>query len=77
MPWMKAAGVGLGLPLIVWASFNVGFEYGVDTGTCVTFAITTKTPADENEFCQRVQPESTPVRRALRMSWLAATGDLP
>lgn len=63
-----------------WASFNIGFDYGSDTGWCVGFDMAgghRAVPVEDDEFCTRAQPENAPVQHRLRMAWLTVTGDLP
>lgn len=56
---------------LLWVTFNVGMDYGIDTASCVVLATTKVEPTGHNPFCDRAQPSAAPVKRALRISWLA------
>jgi len=70
---LTTVAAALAVSALAWASYNAGFDMGIDTGACVAFQITTDTPIEENDFCRRSEPVEKPFLRAVRQSWLALT----
>lgn len=55
-----------------WASMNIGFEYGADTGGCIAFDMLTELPVEEITMCPRANASRLLPARKL---WLKMTGD--
>lgn len=62
---------------VAFFSFNLGIDFGIDAGWCVGFDSAgghESVPVEEDDFCQRVQPDKAPVSHFLRSAYLHLIG---
>lgn len=58
-----------------WASFNMGFELGSDTGACIALVYERGVGPSDVEFCEHATPMQAPLAQAVRKSWLGMRGE--
>lgn len=78
MSTCKRIIAGVGAVALIFATWNLGVDFGNDAGFCVGYSVgdqSGKMAVADNPFCKAVKPEENQIRYAIREAYLYAIGD--
>lgn len=73
--WVTSGIMAVALIASNFYVFNVGTNYGFDAGTCMMVVYAYEEDPRDVDFCEEVNPETHPIKDAVRQSYLYIIDD--